>query len=136
MAIAGAVLAAGTFGGVGFAASNGRDSTRTNISSHNPADAARLHALADKQEPMRAVDRLLIAALIEARSCERFGLLRDHLSDAELAAFFGGLFESEARHHSSTRVSAATHASSKTRSHTHCSSPPSNTGVINSAYSR
>jgi tRNA-(ms[2]io[6]A)-hydroxylase len=62
--------------------------------------AGRLHALAAKQEPMRAVDRLLIAALIEARSCERFALLRDHLDDAELAAFFGGLFESEARHHS------------------------------------
>jgi tRNA-(ms[2]io[6]A)-hydroxylase len=61
--------------------------------------AERLHRLANKQEPMRAVDRVLIAALIEARSCERFGLLRDHLPDAELAAFFGGLFESEARHH-------------------------------------
>ena len=60
----------------------------------------RLRALANKEEPMRAVDRLLIAALIEARSCERFGLLRDHLADAELAAFFGSLFESEARHHS------------------------------------
>jgi|SRR5947209_2727708 len=60
----------------------------------------RLHALAGKQEPQRAVDRLLVAALIEARSCERFGLLRDHLPDRELAAFFGSLFESEARHHS------------------------------------
>lgn len=60
----------------------------------------RLHVLASKLEPMRAVDRLLIAALIEARSCERFGLLRDQLPDAELAAFFGSLFESEARHHS------------------------------------
>ncbi len=60
----------------------------------------RLHLLATKEEPMRAVDRLLIAALIEARSCERFGLLRDHLDDKELAAFFGSLFESEARHHS------------------------------------
>jgi tRNA-(ms[2]io[6]A)-hydroxylase len=60
----------------------------------------RLHALATKQEPMRAVDRLLIAALIEARSCERFGLLRDHLDDRDLAGFFGSLFESEARHHS------------------------------------
>ena len=49
---------------------------------------------------MRAVDRMLIAGLIEARSCERFGLLRDHLEDVELSAFFGGLFESEARHHS------------------------------------
>lgn len=62
--------------------------------------AARLHALASKQEPGRAVDRLLIAALIEARSCERFGLLRDHLADRELADFYGSLFESEARHHS------------------------------------
>jgi tRNA 2-(methylsulfanyl)-N6-isopentenyladenosine37 hydroxylase len=60
----------------------------------------RLHALVCKQEPARAVDRLLVAALIEARSCERFGLLRDRLADADLAAFFGGLFESEARHHS------------------------------------
>jgi tRNA-(ms[2]io[6]A)-hydroxylase len=60
----------------------------------------RLHALVRRQEPDKAVDRLLVAALIEARSCERFGLLRDHLPDAELAGFFGGLFESEARHHS------------------------------------
>jgi tRNA-(ms[2]io[6]A)-hydroxylase len=61
---------------------------------------ARLHALASKEEPMRAVDRLLIAALIEARSCERFALLRDQLDDPELADFFGALFESEARHYS------------------------------------
>lgn len=59
----------------------------------------RLHALIRKQEPGKAVDRLLVAALIEARSCERFGILRDQLEDAELAAFFGSLFESEARHH-------------------------------------
>jgi tRNA 2-(methylsulfanyl)-N6-isopentenyladenosine37 hydroxylase len=60
----------------------------------------KLHALIRKLEPGRAVDRLLVAALIEARSCERFGLLRDHLEDPELAHFFGDLFESEARHHS------------------------------------
>src|SRR5262249_33668770 len=59
----------------------------------------RLSALATKEEPVRAVDRMLIAALIEARSCERFGLLRDGLEDRELADFFGSLFESEARHH-------------------------------------
>lgn len=74
----------------------------------------RLHLLANKEEPMRAVDRLLIAALIEARSCERFGLLRDHLADAELAVFFGGLFESEARHHS-TYVRLAKHFASGER---------------------
>jgi tRNA-(ms[2]io[6]A)-hydroxylase len=61
---------------------------------------AKLHELVSKQEPRRAVDRLLVAALIEARSCERFGLLRDRLADRELADFYGSLFESEARHHS------------------------------------
>jgi tRNA-(ms[2]io[6]A)-hydroxylase len=60
----------------------------------------RLHALVSKDEPLRSVDRLLLAALIEARSCERFGLLRENLDDTELAQFFGSLFESEARHHS------------------------------------
>lgn len=60
----------------------------------------KLHQLVAKQEPQRAVDRLLVAGLIEARSCERFGLLRDRLADRELAAFYGSLFESEARHHS------------------------------------
>lgn len=59
----------------------------------------RLKELVRRQEPLRAVDRLLIAALIEARSCERFVLLRDHLQDPELQAFYGSLFESEARHH-------------------------------------
>ncbi len=53
-----------------------------------------------KQEPGRAVDRLLIGSLIEARSCERFVLLRDHLQDSELQEFYGSLYESEARHHS------------------------------------
>ena len=58
-----------------------------------------LNDLVRKLEPQRAIDRLLVASLIEARSCERFGLLRDRLADRELAAFYGGLFESEARHH-------------------------------------
>jgi tRNA-(ms[2]io[6]A)-hydroxylase len=60
----------------------------------------RLRGLVRKLEPGRAVDRLLVAALIEARSCERFGLLRDRLDDPALSAFFASLFESEARHHS------------------------------------
>jgi tRNA-(ms[2]io[6]A)-hydroxylase len=51
------------------------------------------------QEPGKAVDRCIVAALIEARSCERFLLLRDHLSDPDLAAFYGSLVESEGRHH-------------------------------------
>jgi tRNA-(ms[2]io[6]A)-hydroxylase len=41
-----------------------------------------------------------VAGLIEARSCERFGILRERLDDPELAKFYDSLFESEARHHS------------------------------------
>ena len=59
----------------------------------------KLNDLARKQEPQRAIDRLLVAGIIEARSCERFSLLSDHVADPELAEFYGGLFESEARHH-------------------------------------
>jgi tRNA 2-(methylsulfanyl)-N6-isopentenyladenosine37 hydroxylase len=59
----------------------------------------KLNDLVCKQEPQRAVDRLLVAGLIEARSCERFQALSEHVEDAELAAFYRSLFESEARHH-------------------------------------
>ena len=60
----------------------------------------KLNELVRKEEPGKAVDRLLVAGLIEARSCERFALLKDGIRDTELAAFYGSLFESEARHHS------------------------------------
>ena len=60
---------------------------------------ARLHERIRRAEPGKAVDRLLVAGLIEARSCERFAALADHVSDAELRDFYRGLFESEARHH-------------------------------------
>lgn len=68
----------------------------------------KLKDLVGRQDPMRAVDRLLVAALIEARSCERFVLLRDHLDDRQLSDFYGSLYESEARHHS-TYVRLAKH---------------------------
>lgn len=58
-----------------------------------------LNDLVRKNEPQRAIDRLIVASLIEARSCERFSLLAEHVQDAELAAFYASLFESEARHH-------------------------------------
>ncbi len=47
----------------------------------------------------RLVDRLLVAALIEARSCERFKLLSQHIVDKELAAFYHELMISEAGHY-------------------------------------
>ncbi len=59
-----------------------------------------LNDLVRKGEPERAIDRILVAGLIEARSCERFDLLRKHIADRELADFYDSLFESEARHHS------------------------------------
>jgi tRNA-(ms[2]io[6]A)-hydroxylase len=78
---------------------------------------AKLGALIGKLEPQRAVDRLLVASLIEARSCERFALLRDHLPDGELADFYGSLFESEARHHSTyVRLAADFWPEAKVRS--------------------
>jgi tRNA-(ms[2]io[6]A)-hydroxylase len=59
-----------------------------------------LGELVRKQEPGKAVDRMLVAGLIEARSCERFALLKEQISEPELATFYQSLFESEARHHS------------------------------------
>jgi len=45
------------------------------------------------------LDRLLVSALIEARSCERFRLLGDHCPDEELARLYEGLYRSEAGHY-------------------------------------
>ena len=45
------------------------------------------------------VHRLLYAALIEARSCERFRLLSEELEDKELASFYHKLMVSEASHY-------------------------------------
>lgn len=67
-----------------------------------------LKALVRSGEPQRAVDRLLVAGLIEARSCERFRLLAEHVQDSELAEFYRSLFESEARHHT-TYIRLAKH---------------------------
>jgi len=48
-------------------------------------------------EPARLVDMLVVSAVVEARSCERFSRLVDVLDD-ELASFYGSLLKSEARH--------------------------------------
>jgi tRNA-(ms[2]io[6]A)-hydroxylase len=45
------------------------------------------------------IHRLLYAALIEARSCERFRLLSEELEDKELADFYHKLMVSEASHY-------------------------------------
>ena len=48
-------------------------------------------------EPDRLIDTLILGALIEARSCERFASLIPHL-DPELSEFYASLLKSEARH--------------------------------------
>lgn len=45
------------------------------------------------------IDRLLFAAMIEARSCERFRVLSKNIRDEELAAFYHDLMVSEANHY-------------------------------------
>ncbi|MEE4163961.1 MAG: tRNA isopentenyl-2-thiomethyl-A-37 hydroxylase MiaE [Woeseiaceae bacterium] len=50
-----------------------------------------------EQEPWKLFDLLLIGALIEARSCERFARVAPRLP-AALGKFYGGLLASEARH--------------------------------------
>lgn len=45
------------------------------------------------------IHRLLYAALIEARSCERFRLLSEEINDEELRSFYRKLMVSEANHY-------------------------------------
>jgi len=45
------------------------------------------------------VQRLLVAALIEARSCERFKVFADNMEDEELCKFYHDLMVSEANHY-------------------------------------
>ena len=61
--------------------------------------AARLHQGVATSEPQRLVDLLIVAAFIEARSCERFAVLAPLLADAELSRFYRQLLRSEARHY-------------------------------------
>lgn len=48
-------------------------------------------------EPHKLLDMLLVGALIEARSCERFARLAPRLPD-KLGSFYRGLLASESRH--------------------------------------
>ncbi|MHC5108652.1 MAG: MiaE family protein [Planctomycetota bacterium] len=45
------------------------------------------------------MDRLMVSALIEARSCERFAVLARHCDDKELGKLYQGLYASEAGHY-------------------------------------
>lgn len=45
------------------------------------------------------LDRLLVAGIVEARGCERFGCIADALPDGALKDFYRGITRSESRHH-------------------------------------
>ncbi len=63
--------------------------------------AERLKRAVAATMPTRLADELLVAALIEARSCERMGCLATALreDEPEVAAFYADLCDAEARHH-------------------------------------
>ena len=66
---------------------------------HKNPYANALRQLVRKGEPAELLDRLLVAALIEVRSCERFAVLAAASGDAELAGFYRSLFSSELGHY-------------------------------------
>ena len=59
--------------------------------------AGELRKLVRTHEPKRKLDLMIVHALIEARSCERFRLLSKHLP-AEVRELYAQLERSEARH--------------------------------------
>jgi len=71
-----------------------------NFDSLNPSEyGITLHKRVTKRPgPERLRDQLIIGAIIEARSCERFSALIPYLEDKELAKFYTSLLRSEARH--------------------------------------
>lgn len=60
--------------------------------------AGELRKLVRTHEPGRYIDTLIVGAIIEARSCERFAKLAPYLDD-ELQKFYLSLLKSESRHY-------------------------------------
>jgi tRNA-(ms[2]io[6]A)-hydroxylase len=72
-----------------------RDVEYRQISASRYAAGLRQHVRT--HEPGRLIDTLLVGAIIEARSCERFAVLAPEL-DTELGDFYRSLLKSESRH--------------------------------------
>jgi tRNA-(ms[2]io[6]A)-hydroxylase len=66
---------------------------------HKNPYANALRQLVRKGERTELLDRLLVAALIELRSCERFSVLACVSDDPELAGFYRSLHASERGHY-------------------------------------
>ena len=76
----------------------------------NPYAAALRSACRSGREPERGLDLLLVSALIEARSHERFEALAPRLTDPRLSRFYRELAEAEARHGPAYLELAVAHA--------------------------
>jgi tRNA-(ms[2]io[6]A)-hydroxylase len=59
-------------------------------------NALRNHTRTGKE--VYLMDRLLIGSIVEARGCERFGLIAEALPPGDLKKFYRAITESEARH--------------------------------------
>ena len=57
------------------------------------------HIMTGGSRTNQLVETLLMAAMIEARSCERFRVLSEEIADEDLRKFYRGLMASEARHY-------------------------------------
>lgn len=66
---------------------------------HKNPYANALRALARKGDGAEALDRLLVSAMIELRSCERFAVLSTASEDEELTSFYKALYVSEYGHY-------------------------------------
>ena len=71
--------------------------------------ASALHKEISKEEPYRLVDTLICAAVVEARSCERFAAVSGEVP-AKIAEFYRFLLNSEARHFRDYLELARSHA--------------------------
>ena len=74
--------------------------------------AGALNMMVRSHEPQRLVDKLLVASVIEARSCERFALLAD-VVDEHLAGLYRSLLDSEKRHFDAYRQLALEYGDEK-----------------------
>jgi tRNA 2-(methylsulfanyl)-N6-isopentenyladenosine37 hydroxylase len=61
--------------------------------------AQKLFGRLRKTQPDRFLDHLLVAGIVEARSCERLQILADNLEDQKLKMFYAELVKSEAGHY-------------------------------------
>ncbi len=73
------------------------------------ADLQKFFTKGGRTRVQMLVDKLLFAAMIEARSCERFRVLSEHIDDEELRGFYKRLMKSEAGHYSMFLLLAKKH---------------------------